>query len=149
MFNELSPILNQCKNLSLSITPSDNGEITVVMQSKLKPLDSDAPDGAKQLYSALAMPLVLKGSLEELDANFVNLLAEYCQQHQQSQSALEQSIDRIKDTNKAARQTAKSSDEKEAKTSASKAVDSPVEPIKVPAPPVASVTQQTNPTSLF
>ena len=34
MFSELTPILNQCSNLTLSLTPKANGDLTVVMQTR-------------------------------------------------------------------------------------------------------------------
>lgn len=147
MFKEIAPILNQCQNLTLSMTPHNNGDITVVMQSTLKALDENAPDSAKQLYAALAMPLVVTASEAELDTSFVDMLAEYCQQHTQSRSTLEQALDRVKENNKSARQTA----------SADKTVSkAPIKPEKKendvvePAPvKTESVTTQTNPTSLF
>jgi len=123
------------------------------MQSKLKELDTNAPDSAKQLYSALAMPLVVTATVEELENNFVSMLAEYCQQHTQSQSALEQSLDRHKESNKSARQTASKEDAK--KTSSKKPVDavgaSADKPEAVIPEPIKteSVTQLSNPPSLF
>ena len=148
MFTKIAPILKQCEHLTLSMTPHENGEVTVVLQSTLKRLDENASDNAKQLYAALAMPLVVTASVTELEASYADLLAEYCQQHTQSQTALEQSLERVKESNKAARQTASASAKTASKT-ASKS--EPQESKAEPAAPAKteSITAQTNPVSLF
>jgi PRTRC genetic system protein E len=143
MFSELMPIINQSENMSLSITPRENKELSIVMQSRLKPLPEGANDTSKQLHAALSMPLIVTASLQELEDNFVSMVAEYCQQHSQTQTALAASLERVKEGNKAARQTSS--------PVGKKAAQKPVEPVKEKAtpPPEQSITQQTNPTSLF
>lgn len=157
MFKELNPLLNQCKSIKLDITPQDNGELLVIMQSHLKPLETNASEGAKQLHGALAMPLVLKAPINELESSFTTLLSEYCQQHQQTQSSLEISLERVKENNKAARQTASTLEAKASEKQATKKTATTAPPSSkktsviepVTQPNVESVTAQSNPVSLF
>lgn len=157
MFKEITPLLKQCKSIKFDMTPQDNGEVLVIMQSCLKPLEENASDSAKQLHGALAMPLVLQAPMDELVNNFSTLLSEYCQQHEQTQSSLESTLGRIKENNKSARQTATTLDSKKSTSETPKKATTPTteqnkekdtsEPI---APPKSeSITAQVNPVSLF
>ena len=69
MFTALKTLLAQVVSLAVSMVANEDGTITVTVIPKAKqPGDANA---------SLNTPLVLTGTAEELDAEFVNLLASY------------------------------------------------------------------------
>lgn len=79
-FQELKSLLNGCAALAVTLSSSREGAITVTV----RPTPKDAKDA-----EALAIPLVLTGTAEELDAQFVGLLQSYAEEHQSLAEQLE------------------------------------------------------------
>ena len=71
-FQELKSLLNGCAALAVTLSSGREGAITVTV----RPTPKDAKDA-----EALAIPLVLTGTAEELDAQFVDLLQSYAEEH--------------------------------------------------------------------
>jgi PRTRC genetic system protein E len=79
-FQELKSLLEGCAALAVTLSSGREGAITVTVRPTLK----DAKDA-----EALAIPLVLTGSAEELDAQFVGLLQGYAEERQSLAEQLE------------------------------------------------------------
>ena len=79
-FQELKSLLNGCAALAVTLSSGREGAITVTV----RPTPKDAKDA-----EALAIPLVLTGTAEELDAQFVDLLQSYAEEHQSLAEQLE------------------------------------------------------------
>ena len=79
-FQELKSLLEGCAALAVTLSSGREGTITVTVRPTLK----DAKDA-----EALAIPLVLTGSAEELDAQFVGLLQGYAEERQSLAEQLE------------------------------------------------------------
>lgn len=82
-FQELKSLLNGCAALAVTLSSSREGAVTVTV----RPTPKDAKD-AKDA-EALTIPLVLTGTAEELDAQFVGLLQSYAEEHQSLAEQLE------------------------------------------------------------
>ena len=82
-FQELKSLLDSCAALAVTLSSAREGLITVTV----RPTPKDAKD-AKDV-DALAIPLVLTGTAEELDAQFVGLLRSFADEHQSLAEQLE------------------------------------------------------------
>lgn len=66
MFTQLLPLIRSCGSLKLTIVPSSNGLKVCVI-----------PTGSKSNEVALAVPLMLEATAEELDEKFADIIAQY------------------------------------------------------------------------
>jgi PRTRC genetic system protein E len=76
-FQELKSLLDGCAALAVTLSSAREGLITVTV----RPTPKDA--------EALVIPLVLTGTAEELDAQFVGLLRSFADEHQSLAEQLE------------------------------------------------------------
>ncbi len=76
-FQELKSLLDGCAALAVTLSSAREGLITVTV----RPTTKDA--------EALVIPLVLTGTAEELDAQFVGLLRSFADEHQSLAEQLE------------------------------------------------------------
>ncbi len=79
-FQELKSLLDGCAALAVTLSSARDGLITVTV----RPTPKDAKDA-----EVLAIPLVLTGTAEELDAQFVGLLRSFADEHQSLAEQLE------------------------------------------------------------
>ena len=79
-FQELKSLLEGCAALAVTLSSGRDGTITVTV----RPTPKEAKDA-----EALAIPLVLTGSAEELDAQLAGLLRSYAEEHQSLAEQLE------------------------------------------------------------
>ena len=79
-FQELKLLLDGCAAIAVTLSSGRDGAITVTV----RPTPKEAKDA-----EALATPLVLTGTAEELDEQFVGLLKSYADEHRSLAEQLE------------------------------------------------------------
>lgn len=79
-FQELKSLLDGCAAIAVTLSSGREGAITVTV----RPTQKEAKDA-----EALATPLVLTGTAEELDEQFVGLLKSYADEHRSLAEQLE------------------------------------------------------------
>ena len=79
-FQELKSLLDGCAAIAVTLSSGRDGAITVTV----RPTPKEAKD-----VEALSTPLVLTGTAEELDEQFVGLLKSYADEHKSLAEQLE------------------------------------------------------------
>lgn len=113
-FQELKSLLEGCAALAVTLSSGRDGAITVTV----RPTPKDAKDA-----EALAIPLVLTGTAEELDAQFVGLLRSYAEEHKSLAEQLEATRSILEAAKKDAGKKAEGAIRKGAAAKATLAVD--------------------------
>jgi len=106
LFHQFNRILTTAESLTFAIEKIDDAKLRIIVNPKLK----DAPTGSlsdddASLRAALALPLIVNASADELDTEFPACLAAYTHQREQLADALS-TLDTLKDATKQAQNAA-------------------------------------------
>ena len=96
MFEIFLQMLANDERIQFTVTRKGNG-LSVLIQPELKGVEQNADDQINQLRGALAMPLYIETTAEELDANFPMGLAEYAGIRNNAHNALGEALGRVKE----------------------------------------------------
>lgn len=96
MFEIFLQMLANDERIQFSVTRKGNG-LSVLIQPELKGVEQNADDQINQLRGALAIPLYIETTAEELDANFPMGLAKYAGIRNNAHNALGEALGRVKE----------------------------------------------------
>jgi len=102
LFQELENLLNTSESLTFSITKS-GGELTALITPKLSEEPANASDDVKRARAALAMPIRIKATAQELDAGLVNALKDVNVQRNDLSESISALMDTLKESKKEAK----------------------------------------------
>lgn len=102
MFNALNSVMGNNEQIKLTVTK--HGDIlTVLVQSVLaEPIKEADADQIKQIKMALATPLVLKGTAEQLNQSFIAQLSDFGAVKASTSGVLQSSMKSVKEASKQA-----------------------------------------------
>lgn len=108
LFAALAAFMGEGESLTFSIEPAGDNALRVILQPNLPGEPKGLTDEAKALRGALAKPLIFKGSVEELDADFEQYTAKAGAVRGQVASDFERALESLKDSaNKSRAEAAK------------------------------------------
>jgi PRTRC genetic system protein E len=102
LFQELETMLNTSESLTFSITKS-GGELTALITPKLSEEPANASDDVKRARAALAMPIRIKATAQELDAGLVDALKDVNVQRNDLSESMTALMDSLKESKKEAK----------------------------------------------
>jgi PRTRC genetic system protein E len=104
MFSALNSVMNSNDQIKLTITKQGD-QLSVLVQSVLAELIKDSDnDQTKQIKMALATPLVVKGTADQLNESFMSQLSEFGAVKSVTTNALKSSLGSVKEASKQALQ---------------------------------------------
>ncbi len=122
MLRNISPLLDLCesKKVRIEIERGEDGLFNVLVQNMVALDNKEKDEAVKILKPAISTPLLLKGSLEQLESGLPAALQEFVQAMQELTTDLQCNLDAIKDQAEKAKSKAASAASKRTKKPAVK-----------------------------